>query len=597
MAQENNVLSFEEFCEKYAKEMNNIRKYNIAYGSKLNNPIRSDLILFVASNLNASNELTNVIQETVSHKKGHKVVAIAEQESDVEALHNIVETHPFRTEKSHEYLATAKTIVTDSILPFWFVKREDQTVIYLCSQNTLAQENRLDRIHFSTALLKASKIVVNTQSDLEKLQELYGIKDVFYKPILETSSLEEKINIILGHAYNAEEIIPKKEKETVAIYVKWDESPLTLPYLDFLTSQMDPARFDITMILCRKLKDDISTLQIENLNPNVRILQREGVYTGTIEDYRKTQYLVRNMLHCEDIYDKYQSLNADFLECERKRIWGDLSFDYVIGFGDIKPIWLSLLDIKTAKGRFYVETTPEDQYLFIPAEDQSKESLAYFNQRKLYNIIFDKILFSNPRLIPSGVKKMKLDQEKVCGFSFSANISKDVLKPLELKTAKYRGQEYFVTQQRYLTPNKSFVNIIPVPSEHSFITDVRNQDLETLLSRFSSLYQNGEFLYIYGKPWAMIEALATTYDLTDRIFSLEDYNWRFEELGQFYQKLQGYVTTESCEKANAIRTLTEQFGLPSFELTEDSIQTLDQEFSDISEYKQFVKTELDDLFQ
>lgn len=35
MELENNVISYEDFCGKYAKEMNDVRKYNIAYGSKL----------------------------------------------------------------------------------------------------------------------------------------------------------------------------------------------------------------------------------------------------------------------------------------------------------------------------------------------------------------------------------------------------------------------------------------------------------------------------------------------------------------------------------------------------------------------------------
>lgn len=86
MELENNVISYKDFCEKYAKEMNDVRKYNIAYGSKLEDPIRSDLILFVGSNLKDSDELSSIISDTLTNKGKKKVVAIAQQETDAEIL-------------------------------------------------------------------------------------------------------------------------------------------------------------------------------------------------------------------------------------------------------------------------------------------------------------------------------------------------------------------------------------------------------------------------------------------------------------------------------------------------------------------------------
>ena len=342
MELENNVISYEDFCGKYAKEMNDVRKYNIAYGSKLKDPVRSDLILFVGSNLKDSDELSSIISDTLANKGNKKVVAIAQKEIDAEILKNTIETHRFRTEKAHEYLATAQTIVTDSILPFWFIRRKEQTVIYLCSHNTLAQENRVARIPFSTAMLKSSKIIVKDHDELDKLHELYGIKDVYHKPILESDIAQDKINIILEKSINATEHIFKKEKETIAIYVKWNEFSLIYPCIDFLTSQFDYSRFDVTLLLSKGLDNEISKLQIENLNKHVRVLQRKGTYCETMEQYRKTQYLIRNMQQFENVYDAYQKLDNNILERERKKIWGDLSFDYVIGldtFSFIIPVF------------------------------------------------------------------------------------------------------------------------------------------------------------------------------------------------------------------------------------------------------------------
>ena len=84
MELENNVISYEDFCGKYAKEMNDVRKYNIAYGSKLKDPVRSDLILFVGSNLKDSDELSSIISDTLANKGNKKVVAIAQKEIDAE---------------------------------------------------------------------------------------------------------------------------------------------------------------------------------------------------------------------------------------------------------------------------------------------------------------------------------------------------------------------------------------------------------------------------------------------------------------------------------------------------------------------------------
>lgn len=595
MELENNVISYEDFCGKYAKEMNDVRKYNIAYGSKLKDSVRSDLILFVGSNLKDSDELSSIISDTLANKGNKKVVAIAQKEIDAEILKNTIETHRFRTEKAHEYLATAQTIVTDSILPFWFIRREEQTVIYLCSHNTLAQKTRIDRIPFSTALLKSSKIIVNDYNQLDKLHELYGIKDVFYKSILEPDVPQEKIDIILGKSMTAKEYIFKKEKETIAIYVKWNESPIIYPCIDYLTSQIDHTRFDVTLLLSTGLDDEISKLQIESLDKHVRVLQRKGTYCETMEQYRKTQYLIRNMQKFENVYDAYQKLDNNTLERERKKIWGDLSFDYVIGFGYIRAVWLTLLDMNNTKGKYYVEPRQQNN-LFLPEADNSAKAHTYFNQNKLYSMIFDKILFTCPDMTQFGIEKMKLDSNKICEFPISANTHVKEFKPIPLKLAKYRGQDYYVLDQNYFTPNKSHIDIIPVPKPNSYISDIRNQDIEELISRFSQLYTNNENLYIHGEVWSEIEPFVIRYDLESRVFSLGNTNWQFDKMGQFFEQLDGYVTTDNHERANAIRTFTEQLGLPSFELSESKITKLEPEFADMSEYRKFVKTEFDRLF-
>ena len=595
MELENNVISYEDFCGKYAKEMNDVRKYNIAYGSKLKDSVRSDLILFVGSNLKDSDELSSIISDTLANKGNKKVVAIAQKEIDAEILKNTIETHRFRTEKAHEYLATAQTIVTDSILPFWFIRREEQTVIYLCSHNTLAQKTRIDRIPFSTALLKSSKIIVNDYNQLDKLHELYGIKDVFYKSILEPDVPQEKIDIILGKSMTAKEYIFKKEKETIAIYVKWNESPIIYPCIDYLTSQIDHTLFDVTLLLSTGLDDEISKLQIESLDKHVRVLQRKGTYCETMEQYRKTQYLIRNMQKFENVYDAYQKLDNNTLERERKKIWGDLSFDYVIGFGYIRAVWLTLLDMNNTKGKYYVEPRQQNN-LFLPEADNSAKAHIYFNQNKLYSMIFDKILFTCPDMTQFGIEKMKLDSNKICEFPISANTHVKEFKPIPLKLAKYRGQDYYVLDQNYFTPNKSHIDIIPVPKPNSYISDIRNQDIEELISRFSQLYTNNENLYIHGEVWSEIEPFVIRYDLESRVFSLGNTNWQFDKMGQFFEQLDGYVTTDNHERANAIRTFTEQLGLPSFELSESKITKLEPEFADMSEYREFVKTEFDRLF-
>ena len=579
MELENNVISYEDFCGKYAKEMNDVRKYNIAYGS----------------NLKDSDELSSIISDTLANKGNKKVVAIAQKEIDAEILKNTIETHRFRTEKAHEYLATAQTIVTDSILPFWFIRREEQTVIYLCSHNTLAQKTRIDRIPFSTALLKSSKIIVNDYNQLDKLHELYGIKDVFYKSILEPDVPQEKIDIILGKSKTAKEYIFKKEKETIAIYVKWNESPIIYPCIDYLTSQIDHTRFDVTLLLSTGLDDEISKLQIESLDKHVRVLQRKGTYCETMEQYRKTQYLIRNMQKFENVYDAYQKLDNNTLERERKKIWGDLSFDYVIGFGYIRAVWLTLLDMNNTKGKYYVEPRQQNN-LFLPEADNSAKAHTYFNQNKLYSMIFDKILFTCPDMTQFGIEKMKLDSNKICEFPISANTHVKEFKPIPLKLAKYRGQDYYVLDQNYFTPNKSHIDIIPVPKPNSYISDIRNQDIEELISRFSQLYTNNENLYIHGEVWSEIEPFVIRYDLESRVFSLGNTNWQFDKMGQFFEQLDGYVTTDNHERANAIRTFTEQLGLPSFELSESKITKLEPEFADMSEYREFVKTEFDRLF-
>ena len=191
---------------------------------------------------------------------------------------------------------------------------------------------------------------------------------------------------------------------------------------------------------------------------------------------------------------------------------------------------------------------------------------------------------------------MKLDSNKIYEFPIAANTNAEDFKSIPLQTAKYRGQDYYVLDQNYFTPNKSRVDIIPVPKPNSYISDIRNQDIEELISRFSQLYTNNENLYIHGEVWSEIEPFVIRYDLESRVFSLGNTNWQFDKMGQFFEQLDGYVTTDNHERANAIRTFTEQLGLPSFELSESKITKLEPEFADMSECREFVKTEFDRLF-
>ncbi len=64
----------------------------------------------------------------------------------------------------------------------------------------------------------------------------------------------------------------------------------------------------------------------------------------------------------------------------------------------------------------------------------------------------------------------------------------------------------------------------------------------------------------------------------------------------FFEQLDGYVTTTIIEEQNAIRTFTEQLVSSKFELSESKITKLEPEFADMSECREFVKTEFDRLF-
>lgn len=148
-------------------------------------------------------------------------------------------------------------------------------------------------------------------------------------------------------------------------------------------------------------------------------------------------------------------------------------------------------------------------------------------------MVFDKFLFTCPDMVQFGIEKMKLDSNKIYEFSIAANTNAEDFKSIPLQTAKYRGQDYYVLDQNYFTPNKSRVDIIPVPKPNSYISDIRNQDIEELISRFSQLYTNNENLYIHGEVWSEIEPFVIRYDLESRVFSLGNTNWQFDKMGQF----------------------------------------------------------------
>lgn len=71
--------------------------------------------------------------------------------------------------------------------------------------------------------------------------------------------------------------------------------------------------------------------------------------------------------------------------------------------------------------------------MFLPEADNSPKAHTYFNQNKLYNMVFDKILFTCPGMVQFGIEKMNLDSNKIYEFPIAANTHVVEFKSIPLK--------------------------------------------------------------------------------------------------------------------------------------------------------------------
>lgn len=224
-----------------------------------------------------------------------------------------------------EALTNSKLIVSNSILPDYFVRGENQKLLdYSSFRKDFPKNSRVFEAILSKNLLQATHILSKDDTD------------IFLKNSSISYIFDEKIEKYIKDfdfvAFLKEEkIVQKKEKKNILIYGgSFAKDGVDSSFFNFLRV-IPKDKYDITLLVdFEVLKNSEKLEKIEqNISKDIKILTKYHDIIESLEEKEISEYLNRNKkMANKDMEDIF--LNAK--KREAKRFLGENSFDFAINF-------------------------------------------------------------------------------------------------------------------------------------------------------------------------------------------------------------------------------------------------------------------------
>lgn len=230
-----------------------------------------------------------------------------------------------------EALTNSKLIVSNSILPDYFVRGENQQLLdYSSFRKDFPKNSRVFKAMLSKNLLQATHILSKDDTDI--FLKNSSISYIFDEKI-EKYIKDFDFSTFLEEAKNK----TKKDKKNILIYIEsFINNKVDSAFYNFLKI-IPKDRYDITLLVdFEVLKNSDRFEKIEqNISKDIKILTKYHDIIESLEEKEISEYLNRNKkMANKDMEDIF--LNAK--KREAKRFLGENSFDFAINFSgfDIK---------------------------------------------------------------------------------------------------------------------------------------------------------------------------------------------------------------------------------------------------------------------
>lgn len=418
--------------------------------------------------------------------------------------------------KYKELLATSEFIISDSRLPYYYLRRDGQTYLkmfeeryYQERQNYDLKEN-LDQKRMITKDLLNSSFILSYDSKMTKelLLDHYQLASIFEGGVVELNGndwafLFETICDILKKQKTEKVTYCTDERKKVLIYADFSKAEWWQRRLKRVLDQADYEKYDITLIT-KVVRDAKETKAIETLNPKIRVLMRSGHLNAEEKQYIAYDCLRQDVLAFDSAEELTAKLSEETVNNELRRIVGNAKFDLGILCDnedkDLLGIWNLLFQSSNIKQRFFCswDNFRLENHLAKLNSAQECYLQRYINIIKNYNAVIlvsqDEVEYvSNMNLWPSDLKTVFLKDMLPKEYFLEDNRN--------TASCYYQGEQYFVLSEEGNERLKT-ISIVKelFPENYNCITNLTGYGEErfvNLLKKFREIKETNTNAKLY----------------------------------------------------------------------------------------------------
>lgn len=511
---ENEIDKYQEAyraAEVNIKDPTDAQKTALKYGEFLEKPVENIILFNPQNKKNMKSMMNRFFKECINKTefKDYKFIISVKKIKQKELLTKKFKNIDAVLENEENYkqiLATAKIIISDKKLPYYFVTRKEQIYIRMFDESFYEEEQEYftkDNIDQHRMILKdllnATYILSrNEKMTKEYLIDNYQLRSIYSGKILETGKIEadQFLEILKEISQGGEKLKNvvncKDNKKKILIYADYKLSRWWQGRIRRILDNIDYNKYDITLI-SQVVRDPSGMKALQTLNKNVRILMRSGHLNATREDYLKYHCITQSHLELNN-YDKLiQDISQNVIDNEWGRMFGKTSFDRVIICDAMLQGQIGLWHVLALRSDI------PQKYIIANTNFRSELNKANTNEsheNKMLNYIkvcekYDKLYL---------ISKDEVDYVR---GNLKINTKLDVLKdhmPKDFVTTKkvnhcyYQKEKFFVLNQQGTDENLT-VTIVKEPetTDHNCISNITNYSetcFDDMLTKFIKIKGN-----------------------------------------------------------------------------------------------------------
>lgn len=534
--------SYPYFLKEYDKKLHVDKNHyinQIRFGEKIDAPIDSKICVLIPDD-KAKTSILNERWKGMVHIlqiAGYERFVVQAREEDGFTHDAGVDISFVTTDDLPEIMADAGIIITEKLLPGYYVRKNAQKVIHLVldSKKYLDATRSVISERVFSHFLQVSAVVLCDGSSEEAFCSKLHLYPLYRGIVCSIGSVEAfqgcLESLLNGNDSKTPETVSKKQ---ILAYVNWNEDDEARENVIAFCSGIDQKVYDVTLVFNRAVEKEWLKQTLEDeLDENIRVVCRMGgEFCGKAEDVCNLQFCMKHLLDTEKTEEASAYLNQDILRNDFRRMFGEAVFDTFFYFGKFNRLWISIAKFIPA----------DRKILFRASLDLSeKDELRRKNKATLDESIFDLVYFSTAKN-----KRQHENPEKALVGSLPLAFRKREGERLPRKLTNVQGKEYYVYGQHGIGFGNDEMVLLPRPDNHmaAYIVNEEVSDVDLILEVFAGKKHDDVRLYVIGQFEEPVSTVKNRYDSENVIVINDFFVSNLASLETYMDWFDGYITTD-----------------------------------------------------